>query len=647
MPPKRVIDNDEFEQRKKERQASIMHKVQDLTPDETAAYLDRVYKRWKLDEDAESSCYSDTIDLAFSNFGMDLSTNIHTGDMGSFGLRGLDEKIHDSEMEMIGLYNKLREHKLLENPQTMRRTMACLEQIYYAKRLVLNAFQGRLSAHHMQTTLLPDGSNPYELDKDLDARLGSWCLRFRWIDDDTVPYQKLLLYMLERAMERRYRRQGDQCFEPIIVNGHDTHAWRAVMTVREWLYKETMKETNWEQWLWLTSNNSTPKAVESYLLNCCDYSFPELTKDRSTFSFLNGVYRASEHKFYPHEDNTLPNTIASCKFFNLEFPERYMDISPDEIPTPHLDSIMEYQEWSKEVQRWMYIFLGRLLYNLNEKDSWQVIPFCMGVASCGKSTITLKVAKQFYDDIDVGCLSNNIEAKFGLSQFQDKLLFVAPEIKSDLRIEQAEFQSIVSGEDITINQKYRTAFSKQWTVPGILAGNEVPTWCDNSGSIQRRIVLFDFSKQVVHGDMRLGDKLQAELPAILLKSNAMYLEAVSKYGNDNIWTILPAYFQSTRSDMAQSTNVLDAFIHCEEVVIDPDSFCAFDDFKASLKVFASQNNYPTKRMNWEFFRNVFDKHHVTKRREMKVYHGRRVSKEFLFGITLSTLGSPNKPPSAQ
>jgi adenylate kinase len=55
----------------------------------------------------------------------------------------------------------------------------------------------------------------------------------------------------------------------------------------------------------------------------------------------------------------------------------------------------------------------------------------------GKSTIVLKVAKQFYEDIDCGTLSNNIESKFGLSQFHDKLLFVAPEIKSDLKIEQA------------------------------------------------------------------------------------------------------------------------------------------------------------------------------------------------------------------
>lgn len=1016
-----VVDNDEFEMRKQERQAAIMMKVQDLTPEQTTAYLDTVCTKWKLDESANTKTFADAIDLAFTNFNIDPSTDINTGDMGSFGLRALDESIHDSEMEMIGLYNKLREHKLLENAQTMRRIMACLEQVYYSKRLVLNAFQGKLSVHQYQSTLLPDGSNPFELDKDLDARLGSWVLRFRWIDDDTGPYQKLLLFMLERAMERRYRRQGDWCFEPVIVNGHDTHAWRSIVTIKDWIYRETRKETNWEQWHWLTSNSNNPKSVETFLSNCCDYSFPELVKDRSTFSFINGVYRAKENKFYPHENSTLPNSIAACKFFDQEFPVQYVDTPAGDIPTPHIETIMKHQEWPEDVQMWMYVFLGRLLYSLNEMDSWQVIPFMCGIAGSGKclrrdtlcmmsdmsvkvvqdirvgdclmgddgtprrvlglargreelfevqwkhgsfqctgehilcvkysnqksiatwkdrgvvrgkvvkfwdqdtnmcrgkkfttanaekmrvfldsldkndvfemtvneymklkpyaqrylklyfpdrmefpecvdppfdpyifgvwlgdgtsassgltnfdqevldgvkenlppnlqltglstdgrynmkmtsgktnafmdflrsydlvnnkhipqdflrmsvsnrlelmaglmdtdgyksananpyfeitqksqrvaegirrlaislgfacsmrqveksctwkgekrtgtyyqlficgdrledipcrmerkrippghrkrnptvfgftvrhvpgeqdyfgfqvdgnhrfclasgivshnSTVALKVAKQFYDDIDVGCMSNNIESKFGLSQFHDKLLFVAPEIKNDLRIEQAEFQSLVSGEDITINQKHKTAFSTQWKVPGILAGNEVPQWCDNSGSIQRRIIVFTFGKQVANGDMKLGDKLAEEIPTLLLKCNKMYLEAVEKCGETNIWTVLPQYFHATRNELAQTTNVLEAFVNSEEIFLDKDAVVSFEDFKAALKYFTNQNNYSMKRMTWEYFRDVFSKYNVTKSRATVMYLGKRQHKDFLFGIGLTSAG---------
>lgn len=385
MPPKRkgIDNNEEFEARKRERQAAVMTKVQDLSAAQAKDFLDQICRRWKLDQHATDASFQDAIELAFTNFGLDPTRDLNITDVGSYGLRSLDDKIHDHEMELIALYHKLREHKLLEDPETLRRTTTCLEQVYYAKRTVLNAFQGKLSVHQLQSTLLEDGGNPYALDSDLDTRLGSWSLRFRWISDDTVPVQKLLLHMLDRAMEKRYRRQGDRCFEPVIINGHDTHAWRSVMTIKEWIYVETKKETNWEQWHWLTSSASTPKAVREYLENCCDYSFPELHKDRSTFSFLNGVYRAKTNTFYPHEASTLSKEIAACKFFEEDFDPAYVTAPVDSIPTPNLDRIMDYQGWEPDVKRWLYILLGRLLYDLGELDSWQVIPFCKGLASSG------------------------------------------------------------------------------------------------------------------------------------------------------------------------------------------------------------------------------------------------------------------------
>ena len=45
-------------------------------------------------------------------------------------------------------------------------------------------------------------------------------------------------------------------------------------------------------------------------------------------------------------------------------------------------------------------------------------------------------------------LSNNIERGFGLSGLVDKFMFIGPEIKADLKLEQAEFQSIITGEDV-------------------------------------------------------------------------------------------------------------------------------------------------------------------------------------------------------
>ena len=872
---KRSHDNDGFEQRKRERQAVVVARTQNMSSEESRRHLDTLCRRWKLQDAAATDLsFQDAVDMAFENFGLNLAGDVDMGEVGSFGIRALDERIHEHEMELIAMYHVLKGHGHFEDAAIVRQMMACFEQVYYGKRLVLNAFQAKLGAHQLH---LADEGIERHLDEDTEKLLGSWSLRFRWIDDDTNPVQKLLLHMLDRAMERKYRRQNDWCFEPVLVDGFDTHAWRGVMTIREWMYTETRKETNWEQWLWMTSGTSAPKAVEEYLRNCVDYSFPELRKDRTTFAFLNGVYRSRENKFYPHAGSSLPGSIAACKFFDSAFPEDLVDadVDPDDIPTPYFESIMDYQGWEPAVKRWMYTLLGRLWYDVGELDSWQVIPFVKGQASSGKcfaagtrilmadgsvkrvqdvvpgdlvmgddstprrvrtlargmdrlyavhtpytsfrvtrehvlclkrddgelvemtvgeyvgsgetlamysageiaflgarpfdgdarlcgasaivqaydpsrrlppelltapvadrrealtgvlrarastrianvpeglaadiaflarslgflarvqpgmmdgvrsvivgrpdtpyvfdvsnpgpfeepyygfetdgnhrflladftvthnSTITLKVAKEFYDDIDVGCLSNNIESRFGLSQFYDKLLFVAPEIKSDLKIEQAEFQSIVSGEQMTINIKNKTAISTGWRVPGILAGNEVPSWCDNSGSIQRRIVLFDFPRQVTNGDMKLGEKLATELPHLLVKCNRLYLAAVSRWSHTNIWTILPEYFLHTRNEMAQATNVLEAFLGSEDVVLREDAYVSMDDFKAALKTFAQHNNYTVKRFTWEFFRGPFDKFGIEKIRDRKLYQGKQVMREFLTGIEFTMSSEEN------
>ena len=63
--------------------------------------------------------------------------------------------------------------------------------------------------------------------------------------------------------------------------------------------------------------------------------------------------------------------------------------------------------------------------------------------------------KKFYESEDVRTLSNNVERKFGLSSIYDGFMFIAPEVKGDLCLEQAEFQSLVSGEDISIACKHK------------------------------------------------------------------------------------------------------------------------------------------------------------------------------------------------
>jgi phage/plasmid-associated DNA primase len=637
----------------------LKRRIRDLDAPAAQAMLDELLQRWHLTAEQSGATFEQQTMHMFGIFGLDSRSNMaemlaREENRGSWGLREIDERVQQEELKAIGLYHRLHELGLLpekaaggvdgdddcgepqdpEREATLRRVVKVMEMVFYAKKVVLGAFQAKLAVHQLHYPSPAD----LDLDADLDTRLGSWSLRFRYIGK-TSPMQNLLLFLLDAAMEKRYRKSGGWMYEPIFVDGHSTHAWRPVAEIKDFVYGMLHKETCWEQWCNATAAGlkNINSAIE-YLANCQDYQLPELRKQRGVYAFRNGVYMARADSFHAFEGGRpLSDDVVACKYVDADFPAEHAEREWRDIPTPHLQSIMDYQQFQGEVCTWLYVMLGRLLYPLNEMDGWQVIPFFKGQASSGKSTIVLKVAKNFYDTQDVGVLSNNIERKFGLSAFCDKYLFVAPEIKNDLQIEQAEFQSVVSGESIQINIKHRQAVAQTWSVPGCLAGNEVPGWCDNAGSVQRRVVLFEFVRAVTNGDMKLGDKLHDELAWILLKCNKAYLEMAARSGHVNVWTVLPQYFRETRDALARSVNSVEAFLASTDIVHGGDLYCPMEDFRGALKSFEISNNYKAKKYDTDFFRGPFSKFDLRIERAKKTYRGATKTRDYVMGIDINNM----------
>jgi hypothetical protein len=124
----------------------------------------------------------------------------------------------------------------------------------------------------------------------------------------------------------------------------------------------------------------------------------------------------------------------------------------------------------------------------------------------------------------------------------------------------------------------------EWKVPGILAGNEVPGWVDNAGSINRRIMLFEFVRRVDDGDMELGKKLDAEMARIILKANRAYLEAVRLYARDNVWKHLPRAFHAAKEDFTESVNSMVHFLHSGALQFGgADVYMPIEDFSHEYK----------------------------------------------------------------
>ena len=126
-------------------------------------------------------------------------------------------------------------------------------------------------------------------------------------------------------------------------------------------------------------------------------------KDRHIFSFQNGIYDALNDKFHAYGKSKLSDDIIACKYFDQEF-NTYDDVSWEDIPTPYFDSIFKHQIGDQkefnEILTVAQILIGRMLYDIGEKDDWQVIIFFKGLGGTGKSTVLSQVIKKFYEDVD-------------------------------------------------------------------------------------------------------------------------------------------------------------------------------------------------------------------------------------------------------
>lgn len=464
--------------------------------------------------------------------------------------------------------------------------------------------------------------------------------------EDTSQYQQLLLALLNETYTNNIRRYKGQCCKQITtIDQHYTKAWKPIMTISDFVYTIAQKETRFTVWKNLTAKASSARDAIKHLSECKDMQFPEIVKNRSVWSFKNGLFvgkimdtKTGKYtcKFYPYESKEfacLDPLIVSAKFFDMQFDDFSHIGDWYNIPTPNFQRVMDYQKFDLDVCKWMYVMGGRLCFDVGDLDGWQIIPFLKGIARSGKSTLITKVFKKFYENEDVRTLSNNIERKFGLSSIYEGFMFIAPEVKGDLCLEQAEFQSLVSGEDVSIAVKHEKAKSVEWKTPGILGGNEVPNWRDNSGSVLRRLLPWNFAKQVKEADPQLEERLEAEIPIILLKCVRAYLEYSQKYANKDIWNVVPSYFKNVQTQVAMVTNTLQNFLASEKVRYEKDAFVPQKIFIQIFNQHCQENNLGKVKFNPDFYAGPFSTRDIEVRTEAVTYKGRAYALQpVIFGV---------------
>ena len=213
------------------------------------------------------------------------------------------------------------------------------------------------------------------------------------------------------------------------------------------------------------------------------------------------------------------------------------------------------------------VLIGRLFFDVGSLDNWQVCPFLLGDANTGKGAI-FDIISSMFPSGSVGVVTATQEKKFGLEGLYKKRVVMIPDLPKlkdfNKLISQSDFQSIVSGEGVSIARKNKTAISNNiWTTPLIVAGNHLfEDYNDYSGSISRRLVVFPFTNMIKSRDTELKKKIiQDELVTVMLRCIAQYRRACDRFKGQDFWKyIAPSALVEQQGLVKEQTNHLANFL---------------------------------------------------------------------------------------
>ena len=301
--------------------------------------------------------------------------------------------------------------------------------------------------------------------------------------------------------------------------------------------------------------------IETYLRKYEEDVFPTMEVDRGLISFANGVLVLRSNRFVPTPGGVAP-------------PELEGRVARNHIPleytggreTPRMDALLDRQfDESDGRKEMLYALLGRLLFRVNEVDSWEVMPLLMGQGGTGKSTI-LKVAQAMFASGAVGEMDSNNEGVFMLmGQHEKEVLFIrdAP-AKMHERLPQEIWQKMVAGEGMQVPVKFKTAVMvEEWTVPIIAASNHMLDYENTVGQVSRRVVPFRFNNRLnaFEVDPNVIGRIRAtELPNIIARCLSAYLELVESSEGRGFWSFCPVALREDQDDAASEASLVYKFL---------------------------------------------------------------------------------------
>lgn len=450
---------------------------------------------------------------------------------------------------------------------------------------------------------------------------------------------QLLLFYWEKGMQAGLKRLNGALYKPKVnSDGIYMFAYEYSCDISEYVYKALEPYQENRGYFEIFLKKGTAKQMESLIQNMETVFMPTLRRNGMVHSFQNGIYVINEDKFYNFQpkENELdvselkdPTDYVAVKFHNQIFDNTGMmqEMFENEdveqglshqtlaglITLQHVEKILLDQDFTVEEIDFIFALMGRMLYPVGQVDNWSVFPYFLGIAGTGKSTL-LRLVASFFEQHDVAYINNAGQKTFALDGIYGKKLFLCLDVDESFTLDQATFQSMVTGEEVSVVRKNKQPKVVKWDAPGGMAGNNLPGWTDNGGSLYRRLIIINYCNQVKAMDPKLFDKCMSQKDRFLKRINCAYLSHVQRYGDLPIKNHMPDRFRRDGERALLKLNSLLSFIKDVCELGDPlraegedDYFVTLDEFQKQYKLFCKKTDCKSRPLTNTFTQHAFAK----------------------------------------
>lgn len=219
------------------------------------------------------------------------------------------------------------------------------------------------------------------------------------------------------------------------------------------------------------------------------FNFPKKEFEYELINCKNCVYDLKNNEKLDHD---------SKYFFNYILDVEYKE----NLETTELNILMD--QWGIDK-----LDIKKMLgYCFQKETSLEKSFYLIGKPQSGKGTL-LKMIKTIFNNRSLGITVGELYADFGCSEIKGKTLLIDDDFdnKCFLQNDVKKFNKIVSGESLTVNEKYKARETLDSSHKIIIAANDVPKFRseNDNGGFWRRMHVIKFKNQFLgkKGDSKI------------------------------------------------------------------------------------------------------------------------------------------------